>query len=563
MKNNKKRILSAFFVVVLMVGMAFPFGHIIEGGGKSELEVVYNQGELCADCGDEFNVDEVTAEDFKSMSNSEKEGYTNELEQRFYGAEIRVLDEPDQGKLRTYSKRYNATSSYWDQFGSRYYYNQMSASKKAVYDALYSKCMNILLETGDTGVICDGVPFSGITPSEAIEVAYIFENANPQFYFLDDSYAYSDASVAVGIDPDFANGEYRRDCTNTFKNEIEKVTSELQKTSSWDEEMTILNESISYNNLIDTVNYASADYDQSCYSAIVNKVSVCAGYSEAFELYCNYAGIDCIVVTSSNHEWNQVRIGDYWYLVDVTFADTGGEREEYFNVSEQTAGADSHAVESLWSQYNRPPCNYNYGSAPEVKPIYGGVDYSAVYNYNYYISKYGDLQKAFGTNKQAALEHFVKYGMSEGRQAKSSFNVQSYKNRYADLRNAYGNNLKEYYLHYINYGKNEGRITTGYEDRVVGATTVYNGANYSAVYDYDYYVQNNRDVYNAYGTDDIATLSHFVNYGMNEGRQAKSSFNVQSYKNRYADLRNAYGDNTKLYYLHYINFGKNEGRNGQ
>jgi hypothetical protein len=53
--------------------------------------------------------------------------------------------------------------------------------------------------------------------------------------------------------------------------------------------------------------------------------------------------------------------------------------------------------------------------------------------------------------------HFVKYGMSEGRQAGNNFNVRVYKNNYGDLRAAFGNNLKAYYIHYVRYGKAEGR----------------------------------------------------------------------------------------------------------
>ena len=113
----------------------------------------------------------------------------------------------------------------------------------------------------------------------------------------------------------------------------------------------------------------------------------------------------------------------------------------------------------------------------------------------------------------------------------------------------------------MNYGAKEGRKGTGCTT-VQGATTVYNGVDYSAVYDYYYYVSNNSDIKNVYGNDDQAVLAHFVNYGMNEGRQAKADFNVGVYRGNYADLQSAYGNNLKSYYLHYMNFGKKEGRSG-
>ena len=196
-----------------------------------------------------------------------------------------------------------------------------------------------------------------------------------------------------------------------------------------------------------------------------------------------------------------------------------------------------------------------------VKPvtILNGVDYSAVYDYDYYVEHNADVKAAFGTNTRAVLQHFVNYGMKEGRRASADFDVKSYRNQYADLRRVFGTNLQGYYLHYINYGKREGRKATGVAT-LQNPTTVYNGVNYSAVYDYTYYIQHNRDVYNAFGGDENMTLQHFVNYGMKEGRQGKADFDVRSYNNAYVDLRNAFGADLKNYYLHYMNYGRKEGR---
>lgn len=198
---------------------------------------------------------------------------------------------------------------------------------------------------------------------------------------------------------------------------------------------------------------------------------------------------------------------------------------------------------------------------PEIQgtTVYNGVDYSAVYNYSYYIKKYPDIKKAFGSDDKAALAHFVNYGMKEGRQAKADFNVYSYAYKYADLRKVYKNNLKSYYMHYINYGKRENRVAVG-TTQFKNYCTVYNGVDYSAVYDCNYYVNKYKDIKNAYNLDDTAILAHFVNYGMKEGRQGSAGFDVMSYAYKYADLRNAYKNDLKKYYMHYINYGKKEGR---
>ncbi len=190
-----------------------------------------------------------------------------------------------------------------------------------------------------------------------------------------------------------------------------------------------------------------------------------------------------------------------------------------------------------------------------------GVDYSPVYNYEYYIQHNPDVAKAYNGDDVATLKHFIEYGMGEGRQASASFDEQSYYFEYPDLRRAYGTNRKDYYLHYINYGKNEGRKATGVTQLV--GTTFADGVDYSSVYNYEYYRQHNPDVANAYKDNDVdvKTLNHFIEYGMGEGRQASESFDEQSYYFEYPDLRRAYGVNDKkAYYLHYINYGKSEGR---
>ena len=191
--------------------------------------------------------------------------------------------------------------------------------------------------------------------------------------------------------------------------------------------------------------------------------------------------------------------------------------------------------------------------------VYNGVDYSSVYNYNYYINLYPDLKKAYAWDEYALLQHFVEHGMAEGRQGSESFDVTAYRNRYPDLRKCCGNDLKSYYMHYVNYGKNEGRIATNC-DNMLGYLTVYNGVDYSSVYDYNYYINLYPDLKKAYAWNEYGLLQHFVEHGISEGRQGSASFNVNYYRANYIDLSKVFGSYNLSYYLHYINNGKDEGR---
>ncbi len=190
---------------------------------------------------------------------------------------------------------------------------------------------------------------------------------------------------------------------------------------------------------------------------------------------------------------------------------------------------------------------------------YGGVQYSSVYDYSSYLSNNSDLAKLFVDDDVGALIHFIKYGMKEGRISSTGFNLNSYRSLNPDLRLLYGSNYEQYYLHYIHYGKSEGRSSTG--TGFVGTSSL-GGVNYSSVYDYSFYTSSYSDLSSIFGPskNDTAALSHFIAYGMQEGRQGSSAFNVQIYKNNYPDLRAAFGNNLKAYYLHYINYGKKEGR---
>lgn len=197
----------------------------------------------------------------------------------------------------------------------------------------------------------------------------------------------------------------------------------------------------------------------------------------------------------------------------------------------------------------------------DPETVYEGIDYSPVYDYEYYIQNNADIKRAFGDDDIAVLSHFVNNGMSEGRRGNEEFNVETYRKRYIDLRNAFGKNLKSYYMHYLKNGRAEGRSGSG-NSELVGYVTVYEGIDYSPIYDYNYYISHYPDIKNIFEDDDYEILKHFIFCGMSEGRTASENFNVYIYKANYPDLQNAYGNNLTAYYMHYLNCGKNEGRTG-
>ena len=232
--------------------------------------------------------------------------------------------------------------------------------------------------------------------------------------------------------------------------------------------------------------------------------------------------------------------------------------------------------------------------AGQASAVYQGTDYSPVYDFDFYVSYNQDLTPLFGQDPAGALNHFVNYGMAEGRRGNTSFDVFAYRDAYSDLPAAFGEDLKAYYLHYLNYGISEGRNGLGRNGQTSSPTpapaptptpstnpdpgkssedpkensagtkklTVFEGIDYSPVYDFDYYIARNADVKTVFGMDQEAVLGHFVRYGMSEGRQGCPDFNVYVYRARYADVKAVFGDDLKAIYLHYLKYGISEGRYG-
>lgn len=91
-----------------------------------------------------------------------------------------------------------------------------------------------------------------------------------------------------------------------------------------------------------------------------------------------------------------------------------------------------------------------------VSTLFGNVDLSDVYDYDYYIKNNPDVHKAFGDDKEAVFNHFKEFGMNEQRVAHPDFNVKRYK-QYTDLTMAFGDCMPLYYYHYCLFGKKEGR----------------------------------------------------------------------------------------------------------
>lgn len=96
----------------------------------------------------------------------------------------------------------------------------------------------------------------------------------------------------------------------------------------------------------------------------------------------------------------------------------------------------------------------------------------------------------------------------------------------------------------------------------IGCGMAVSAANISDLFDAAYYAEKNPDVVAAYGRDSGALYSHYINHGINEGRNAGKLFNVKEYRLHNKDLEGLYGDNWAAYVNQYLKEGLKEGRVG-
>lgn len=126
-----------------------------------------------------------------------------------------------------------------------------------------------------------------------------------------------------------------------------------------------------------------------------------------------------------------------------------------------------------------------------------------IFNAKYYADQYKDLQDAFGYDEEALYNHYLTYGINEGRSMNPIIDVVKYREGYEDLDTAFGDNWDAYVDHYFTYGIKEKRD---------------NGTDF----DIAAYVEAYDDIEEAFGNDYVAIAEHYQTFGINENRQESS-----------------------------------------
>ncbi|MCI8327830.1 MAG: hypothetical protein HFI37_08685 [Lachnospiraceae bacterium] len=279
------------------------------------------------------------------------------------------------------SARYN---SQWDIYSSNYIYNRLNQFERTFWDGLDYICRYYMENSVDAVDWDDSmaraalaVDFSqvGLSRTRAAELYWMFSYANPQYYFLYNGYLYTSEEMIPGIYAEFQSGSARSAATAAVKQQVDAWEREIAAGSTEAAKAKIAHDLVIKKVQYDD-NYGTSSEDnpfhQSAYSVFADDHTVCAGYTKAFAMLMNGAGVDTMGVTSRDHAWNIININDSWYYVDCTWDDYDGYAGyelgyEFFNrnrsnlLSMSGGQGESHVEESYYSGV-LPACTLDSGA---------------------------------------------------------------------------------------------------------------------------------------------------------------------------------------------------------
>ena len=252
----------------------------------------------------------------------------------------------------------------WDKYSSNYIYNNLNSTEQTFWDALDYVCA-LYLTGEDDAVSTSGmvlpdytISYSSLSLERATDIFLMFNYSNPQYYFINGGYAYIESRgiLVPTFYTEFQSGSKRSQATQAMKNTITSWESTIASAGSTEQKAKAAHDLIAKKVQYDD-NYLTNPenpFHQSAYSVFCDDHSVCAGYTKAFEMLMNGAGIDTIAVLSTDHAWNMIRINDSWYHMDCTWDDLDGYAGyeiiyKFFNRSEAVIKSDgTHEIESMF-----------------------------------------------------------------------------------------------------------------------------------------------------------------------------------------------------------------------
>ena len=259
----------------------------------------------------------------------------------------------------TYNEGYQPVSS-------SYSYDTLpKEGERLLYKKLLQNCYDISQDKAEETELypMPRITLSGYSLSEA-EVrtaSKALTDDHPEIFWMTGTIGFYSDEEMTAIQ---SYSNYSPEEVKTRVNAMRAVANEFYATvpdglSPFEREMMVhdyLIDHVDYDTQIDTINLNNNNPDTyTAYGALVNRVSVCEGYTKAFQMLLNGLGVDCVGVIGRSqdqmHIWNAVKLNGEWYYVDATWDDQEKSyaRHLYCNVNERYLLED-HTISPLFDQ---------------------------------------------------------------------------------------------------------------------------------------------------------------------------------------------------------------------
>lgn len=207
------------------------------------------------------------------------------------------------------------------------YYGLLNSNEKNLYKQIYANVSNL------STIFIPIVTVNSDEVNNAIEAVY---NDHPELFWLNTSYSYKYTKNGNCVQIIMKFNETADNITKSkseFESNAQEIINEANKLNS-----NYAKEKYVHDTIIKLVTYdKSSSMNQSAYSALVNKKTVCAGYARAFQYIMIKLKIPtyyCVGYANGDHAWNIVKLNDGYYNVDLTWDDNTKISYSYFNLTD-------------------------------------------------------------------------------------------------------------------------------------------------------------------------------------------------------------------------------------
>ncbi|MDE7354884.1 MAG: hypothetical protein K2O06_17840 [Acetatifactor sp.] len=211
------------------------------------------------------------------------------------------------------------------------YYAMLQADLQKLYCQIYANAIE------------QNISFAPVVSVTMDRVKTVFEavyNDHPELFWLETGYSGKFLGNGTCVEITLKYNDTANDLDGAkqiFEAGAEQILSGARNLGSAAEQERYVHDA-----LMQIAEYdANAVMNQSAYSALVNRKTVCAGYARAYQYLLQQLGIPCYYCTGyagEDHAWNIVRLGSAYYNVDVTWDDTDTPTYDYFNKTDAEFG---------------------------------------------------------------------------------------------------------------------------------------------------------------------------------------------------------------------------------